>query len=314
MMTAGKLVRDKIPNEIRDSGRHVEVRQLSGEDLTIALVAKLFEEAQEAAEAVGRRDRLIEELADVTEVISALREVSSISDDALAQAIRVKALHRGRFDDGTFLVSEVPEPIYRWRVSDVDAHRVKWIPDQWKSTFKYHEAAHADLQAHSEKEYGIARSFIHHYHTDGDPVDLFLMVMAWGYGRTGYGPSRTSAILDQAGAEEKIGAIVDETRNNGAAAGWNALLDTHHINGLGMSFGTKLLYFAGYGSEHSPRPLILDELVRASLQKVKPRTVPAKGLVSEDDYLRYLQLAEDWAEDPAWKQQPDVVEYGLFTM
>jgi predicted house-cleaning noncanonical NTP pyrophosphatase (MazG superfamily) len=122
-MTAGKLVRDKIPNEIRDSGRHVEIQHLSGEDLTIALGAKLQEEAQEAAEAIGSRDRLIKELADVTEVISALRKVNSISDDALAQVIRAKALQRGRFDDGTFLVSEVPEPIYRWRVSDVDACR-----------------------------------------------------------------------------------------------------------------------------------------------------------------------------------------------
>jgi predicted house-cleaning noncanonical NTP pyrophosphatase (MazG superfamily) len=293
--------------------------------LTIALAAKLSEEAQEVADAVGNRQALIEEMADITEVISALREVNNISDADLAEAIRVKALQRGRFNDGAFLVSEVPEPIYRWRVSDVEAQRVNWIPDRWISTFNGHEEAHAELKAHSVKANGIARSFILD-HAGGDPVDLFLMVMAWGYGRTGYGPSRTSAILDQPGAKKKIGAIVDATRNNGAAAGWNAVLDTQHINGLGISFGTKLLYFAGYGSERensagegseakkSPRPLILDELVRASLQEVKPGTVPAKGLVRKADYLRYLQLAEDWAADPAWKQQPDVVEYGLFAM
>jgi hypothetical protein len=138
--------------------------------------------------------------------------------------------------------------------------------------------------------------------------------MAWGYGRSGYGPSRTRAILGQPDAEERIGKVVEETRNNGAAAGWEALLHTHQIKGLGMSFGTKLLYYAGYGSGYRPRPLILDELVRASLQKVKAGTVPATGLVREADYLRYLQLAEDWAADPAWRQQPHVVEYGLFSM
>jgi predicted house-cleaning noncanonical NTP pyrophosphatase (MazG superfamily) len=312
-MTDGKLVRDKIPDLIRQSGRKVNVRHLSGEELTVALAAKLSEEAQEVADAVGNRQALIEEMADVTEVISALREVNNISDDDLAEAIRVKALQRGRFDDGAFLVSEVPEPIYRWRVGDVEAHRVRWIPDQWESTFKGHEAAHADLRAHSEAEGGIARSFIHD-HTGSDPVDLFLMVMAWGYGRTGYGPSRTRAILDQAGAKKKIGLIVSETRTHGAAAGWDALVDTHHIKGFGMSFGTKLLYFAGYGSEHFPRPLILDELVRASLQKVARGTVPPKGNVSTADYVGYLELAEKWALDPAWKQRSDVVEYGLFVL
>jgi predicted house-cleaning noncanonical NTP pyrophosphatase (MazG superfamily) len=312
-MTDGKLVRDKIPDLIRQSGRKVNVRHLSGEELTDALAAKLSEEAQEVADAVGNRQALIEEMADITEVISALREVNNISDDDLAEAIRVKALQRGRFDDGAFLVSQVPEPIYRWHVSDVEAHRVRWIPDQWESTFKGHEAAHADLKAHSEAEGGIARSFIHD-HAGGDPVDLFLMVMAWGYGRTGYGPSRTSAILNQADAEEELRKIVDHTRTRGAAAGWSALLDTHHISGFGMSFGTKLLYFAGYRSGHSPRPLILDELVRASLQKIARGTVPARGLVSRDSYLAYLKLAEKWALDPAWKQRSDVVEYGLFVL
>lgn len=190
---------------------------------------------------------------------------------------------------------------------------MRWIPDQWESTFKDHEAAYADLKAHSEAEGGIARSFIHD-HAGGDPVDLFLMVMAWGYGRTGYGPSRTSAILNQADAKEKLRKIVDHTRTRGAAAGWNALLDTHHISGFGMSFGTKLLYFAGYTSEHFPRPLTLDERVRASLQEVAPGTVPAKGKVRKADYVRYLELAELWAADPAWQQQSDVVEYGLFVL
>lgn len=109
-MTGGKLVRNLVPELIRRSGRQVDVRYLSGDELTGALAAKLFEEAQEAAEAVGNRQALIEEMADITEVISALTEVNNISDDDLAEAIRAKALQRGRFDDGAFLVSEVPGP------------------------------------------------------------------------------------------------------------------------------------------------------------------------------------------------------------
>jgi hypothetical protein len=50
------------------------------------------------------------------------------------------------------------------------------------------------------------------------------------------------------------------------------------------------------------------------LQKIAPGTVPAKGRVRKADYLRYLDLADEWACDPTWQQTPEVVEYGLFAM
>jgi hypothetical protein len=120
-------------------------------------------------------------------------------------------------------------------------------------------------------------------------------------------------VLNCDGAAESIATIVDLTRTQGAAAGWRALLNTHKITGLGMSFGTKLLYYAGYTSDRRPRPLVLDERVRAALDVLAPGTVPAKGLVRQADYLRYLELAEAWADDAIWQQSPDVVEYALFT-
>ena len=312
-MNDGKLVRDLIPELIRQSGGNPEVRALSGEELVVALGAKLGEEAAEVAEALDDREALIDELADVTEVISALKAIRGISDRDVADAAAAKAELRGRFDTGAWLISTVPQEICRHRDADVDAQRVRWIPERWNSTFAAHEAAHAALKAHSEASGGIARSFIHDQ-AQGDPIDLFLMAMAWGYRPKDYGPSRTQAVLAQDGAEEKIAAIVETTRSDGPAAGWHALLNTHKIKGLNISFGTKLLYFAGYTAEHHPRPLILDERVRASLQEVAPGIVPAKGTVRAADYLRYLELAQTWAADPSWHQSPHTVEYGLFSM
>ena len=129
-MTDGKLVRDLVPELIRQSGRRADVRHLSGEELVGALGAKLREEAQEAAEALDSREKLIEELADLTEVMSALMAIRGIPEHDVVAAARAKALQRGRFESGTWLISAVPEVIRRYRTSDVDAQRVKWIPQR----------------------------------------------------------------------------------------------------------------------------------------------------------------------------------------
>lgn len=307
----GKLVRDRIPELIRQSGRKPDVRHLVGDALAAALGEKLVEEAREAADAVGSRGHLVEELADVREVMVALMAARGITDKEVAEAAIGKVQERGAFDSGSWLVSPVPAAIRRYTVAAMEAQRVKWIPSRWKDTFVGHETAYKALEAHSETAGGIARSFIHEQ-AAGDPVDLFLMAMAWGYKPKDYGPTRTLRILQHNGAEEKIAAIVNATRSEGAAAGWSALLGAHKIKGLNMAFGTKLLYFAGYTTEHRPRPLILDKRVRTALQTVAPGTVPSKGKVWKEDYLGYLELAESWANDPLWRQEADVVEYGLF--
>ena len=103
----GKLVRDRIPELIRQSGREPEIRHLVGDDLVAALAKKLVEEAHEAAEAIGSRDHLIEELADVREVMSALMATQGITDQDVAVAAAAKALNPGAFEDGVWLAGQV---------------------------------------------------------------------------------------------------------------------------------------------------------------------------------------------------------------
>ncbi len=102
-MTDGKLVRDLIPDLIRQSGRTIEVRYLTGDELMAALGAKLIEEAKEAAEAVRSRKDLVEELADVHEVIAALMAAGEITDREVADAVVAKAQERGAFHSGAWL-------------------------------------------------------------------------------------------------------------------------------------------------------------------------------------------------------------------
>ncbi len=85
---------------MRQFGRDIEVHYLLGEELNAALGAKLAEEAQEAAEAIGNRQPLVEELADLTEVMSALTTLLGIDHQEILNAARQKIWERGGFETG----------------------------------------------------------------------------------------------------------------------------------------------------------------------------------------------------------------------
>ncbi len=107
----GKLVRDRIPELIRQSGREPDVRHLVGDALVAALGEKLVEEAREAAEVVGSRGHLVEELADLREVMVALMAARGITDKEVAEAAVSKVQERGAFESGLWLVNPVPAVI-----------------------------------------------------------------------------------------------------------------------------------------------------------------------------------------------------------
>ena len=138
--------------------------------------------------------------------------------------------------------------------------------------------------------------------------------MAWGFGPKTYGPARVAKMMSDPGFESNLVAIVEDVRTKGAAEGWTSLLKTHKIYRLGMAFGTKLLYFAAYTSDcPGPRPLVLDQFVRAALVEFGA-PVRAKGTLWRDDYINYLTIAERWAHDRSWGVAPDIVEFGLFDL
>ena len=64
-----KLVRDNIPQIIRKSGRNPIVRQVEADEKIKYLAMKLQEEAAELAEALVNNSNIMEEMADLTEVV-----------------------------------------------------------------------------------------------------------------------------------------------------------------------------------------------------------------------------------------------------
>ena len=100
-----KLVRDKIPEIIKNNGEKPITRILTDEEYKIELEKKLYEEYNEVIESSGP-DR-IEELADMLEVISSLAIIEGESLDKVIEAAKIKTKKRGSFEQKIFLENVV---------------------------------------------------------------------------------------------------------------------------------------------------------------------------------------------------------------
>jgi predicted house-cleaning noncanonical NTP pyrophosphatase (MazG superfamily) len=96
-----KLIRDRLPAIMRAQGLAVFDRRLGAAELETALRAKLVEEAGEARAAAGRDD-LVDELADIAEVIAALCALREITPAEIETARLAKRAARGGFDDAVW--------------------------------------------------------------------------------------------------------------------------------------------------------------------------------------------------------------------
>lgn len=101
MKEYNKLVRDKIPEIIAGQGKSVCFRILKGNELKKALKDKLIEETQELINARTEAE-FIEEMADVIEVLYAIRTLCDITDKTINKRAQ-KYNEKGGFEKGYFL-------------------------------------------------------------------------------------------------------------------------------------------------------------------------------------------------------------------
>ena len=100
-MSYKKLVRDNIPDIIKNNGEVPITRILSNEEYKFELEKKLLEECKEVIESCGE-DR-IEELADLLEVVIALGKIESRTLEDIIKVCEIKRQKRGAFDQMIYL-------------------------------------------------------------------------------------------------------------------------------------------------------------------------------------------------------------------
>ena len=95
----GKLVRDRIPEIIRNDGKKPIIEILSNEEYLKELDKQLNEEVAEY-----QADKSIEEMADILEVLYAVCEARGHSVEELLQVKEFKREKRGGFKDKIYWI------------------------------------------------------------------------------------------------------------------------------------------------------------------------------------------------------------------
>jgi hypothetical protein len=203
--------------------------------------------------------------------------------------------------------------------------KVDWAPYKWSEEWKTAPALPgiAALNAVTNEYWThrtIRRSFIGAFASNGDALGLLVSLMAWGFGPDLRGPGKIRRMLTQprvAGgqtADVVAADVLNKTVNFGARIGFQALFANHNTRAfyLGPSFGSKLVYFAGYaGGSLNPAPAIYDQRVyeAASCQPSWPRiSKPQSG--SSAAYEHYCCWLQGVARNAGTRS--DVVEFALF--
>ena len=146
-------------------------------------------------------------------------------------------------------------------------------------------------------------------------MKAFLLTMIWGFENTGYGTHRTNNYISNADNIEKIKKAIDFVNKNEQDSLKNAFEELKGIKGLGVSYLTKILYFATRAKNADNYALIFDIRVAASLVKLTtPREIfeivnvgPSSKFT---DYQKFNSLIHSLAKDN--QVEADQLEMYLF--
>jgi len=155
-----------------------------------------------------------------------------------------------------------------WLKSSESVHPKRWQ----KSTLGTLQAYFGSRLANLPSQLSRADLFAAASGINANPDEVFLLTMMWGYNNAPYGARRTNDILSKgsAAARSKISGIFAAAKSGNFQAAFNGLHDPaiYRLSGLATSFGSKLIYVAGYQPKQpGTQPLILDSMVTNALAK-----------------------------------------------
>lgn len=145
-----------------------------------------------------------------------------------------------------------------------------------------------------------------------DMMRPFLLTMVWGFADTGYGTHRTNNYISNPKNIDLIKQGIDAAQSNNLKTAFKTL---KQIKGLGVSYLTKVLYFACKGAGIKNYALIYDIRVASSLiQLTTPKEIFEIVSISPsskyEEFAKYNKLVHELAAK--YNVEADAIELFLF--
>lgn len=139
-----KLIRDKFQKIYEELGQRITTRSLTAQELKDELRKKIIEEATELPTPENKNNEIIDEIADVQQVLDDLKSIYGISSEEVSISMEKKYEKKGGFQEGLYV-----ETI---ELNDED----KWVEYYRKDPYKYPEVGkdHLDQVVIPELEPG----------------------------------------------------------------------------------------------------------------------------------------------------------------
>lgn len=183
---------------------------------------------------------------------------------------------------------------------------------KWSKLISKYKKLILDFEGKSVSRGTVVKAYKDYYAGKGDIMRAFMLTMVWGFSDTGYGTHRTNTYIQDSTNVTLIKKAIDAVQQNDLKT---AFADLKQIKGLGVSYITKILYFASRAAKHSQYALIYDIRVATALvQLTTPKEI--SGIVTINpsskfkDYEKYNALIHDLADK--YKLEAEAIELFLF--
>lgn len=143
-----------------------------------------------------------------------------------------------------------------------------------------------------------------------------ILTFIWGFANTGYGEYRTLKIMNGKTNRQRIVNALQQINEDGINAIENAYQELNMIKGLGVSYISKILYFATRAKKVEKYAVIYDSRVaQALIQNCVPKSIyDIVSILPKSDFMSY-RIYNDLIHKKASEYQvdPEQLEWYLFT-
>jgi hypothetical protein len=202
----------------------------------------------------------------------------------------------------------VEKLISSWKQDGCPSQRgIAWPRQRWISQLPEHTDVFNSLPERLNRE-AVRAACIDACSSSERAISAFVAVMAWGYGRVGYGPWRIRIALELDAAADRLLAVARCLSMEGPLAAYGGFSSSSRLPRIGPAFGTKFLHFCPQAPAKQPA-VIFDRLVARWMKEnvgVSLNPVPW----APRTYERYLDHLESWAS--ALSVSPIDIEERIF--